>query len=181
MTSNTPDRVKVWDGFVRIAHWLLVAGFFVAYFTEDDLLPVHVWAGYLVGLIVLLRVVWGFVGPDYARFSTFAYGPVKAVRYLFGLMRRHGERYLGHSPAGGAMVILLLICLAATVWSGLTVYAYDKGAGPLAALFPRAAPRSISGKRSTSSLRISRWSSWACTSPASRSRAMPMARISCER
>lgn len=137
MASNTPDRIKVWDGFVRIAHWLLVAGFFVAYFTEDDVLTVHTWAGYLVGSIVVLRVGWGFVGPEYARFSSFAYGPVKAIRYLFGLFRRHGERYLGHSPAGGAMVILLLISIAATVWSGLTVYAYDRGAGPLAGFFPR--------------------------------------------
>jgi len=135
MANETSDQVRVWDGFVRLAHWLLVAGFLIAYFTEDDALTVHVWAGYLVGLIVLLRVAWGFVGPEYARFSSFAYGPGKAVRYLFGLLRRHGERYLGHSPAGGAMVILLLICLAATVWSGLTVYAYDRGAGPLAGLF----------------------------------------------
>ena len=135
MDNERPDRVKVWDGFVRVAHWLLVLGFFVAYFTEDDLLTAHVWAGYLVGAIVLLRVVWGFVGSEYARFSSFACGPGKAVGYLVGLLRRRAARYLGHSPAGGAMVILLLICLAATVWSGLTVYAYDQGAGPLARLF----------------------------------------------
>jgi cytochrome b len=135
MANETPSQLRVWDAFVRVAHWLLVAGFFVAYFTEDDLLTVHVWAGYLVGVIVLLRIAWGFVGPEHARFSSFAYGPGKAVRYLVGLLRRHAARYLGHSPAGGAMVILLLICLAATVWSGLTVYAYDRGAGPLAGLF----------------------------------------------
>ncbi len=135
MAYEEPDRVKVWDQFVRVAHWLLVAGFFVAYFTEDDLLTVHVWAGYLVGTVVVLRVVWGFVGPEYARFSSFAYGPGKAARYLVDLVRSRAARYLGHSPAGGAMVILLLICIAATVWSGLTVYAYDQGAGPLARLF----------------------------------------------
>ena len=132
MADDTTKQVKVWDAFVRIMHWALVAGFFVAYFTEDDLLTAHVWAGYLVGAIVVLRVVWGFIGPEYARFSNFIYSPAKVIGYLGGLFRRSAARYLGHSPAGGAMVILLLISLAGTVWSGLTVYAYDRGAGPLA-------------------------------------------------
>lgn len=126
--------VKVWDAFVRVGHWALVAGFFVAYFTEDDLLSLHVWAGYLVGVIVVLRVAWGLIGPKYARFSNFLYAPRRVFGYLSGLIRRSAARYLGHSPAGGAMVVLLLISLAVTVWSGLTVYAYDRGAGPLASV-----------------------------------------------
>jgi cytochrome b len=132
MTADTTKQVRVWDVFVRVAHWAIVAGFFVAYFTEDELLPIHVWAGYIVGAIVILRVIWGFAGPEYARFSNFVYSPAKVFGYLAGLFRRSVARYLGHSPAGGAMVILLLISLGATVWSGLTVYAYDEGAGPLA-------------------------------------------------
>jgi cytochrome b len=132
MAAHFEKQVRVWDIFVRAAHWALVVAFFVAYFTEDELLPVHVWAGYVVGAIVILRVAWGFIGPEYARFSSFIYSPAKAVRYFGGLFSRSSVRYLGHSPAGGAMVVLLLISLAGTVWSGLTVYAYDQGAGPLA-------------------------------------------------
>jgi cytochrome b len=124
-------NVPVWDAFIRVAHWLLVLSFFVAYLMEDEL-AVHVWAGYVVGTIVVLRVVWGFIGPEYARFSNFLYSPAKIFGYLGGLFRRSTARYLGHSPAGGAMVLLLLVSLGATVWSGLTVYAYDQGAGPLA-------------------------------------------------
>lgn len=139
VAAEAARSVRVWDVFVRAAHWLLVLGFFVAYFTEDEL-AFHVWAGYLVGTIVVLRVIWGFIGPEYARFSSFLYSPAKVFGYLGGLFRRSAARYLGHSPAGGAMVLLLLISLAATVCSGLTVYAYDQGAGPLAGVLVGGAP-----------------------------------------
>jgi cytochrome b len=112
----------------------MALGFFVAYFTEDDLLSLHVWAGYVVGVVVALRIAWGLVGPKHARFSDFLYRPAEVAAYLHNLALRRGRRYLGHSPAGGAMVIVLLIGLLATVGSGLVPYALEDQAGPLAGL-----------------------------------------------
>ena len=106
MRSPHQKLVYVWDLFVRLFHWTLVVGFTVAYFTEDPLI-VHVWAGYVVGALIVARVVWGLIGPRYARFSDFVYGPVATLRYVRDLILLRSPRYLGHSPGGGAMVVLL--------------------------------------------------------------------------
>jgi cytochrome b len=137
MAVRDQDRVCVWDPMVRIFHWTLLVAFTVAYFAEEDTLNVHVWAGYTVGALILVRVLWGFIGSPHARFADFLYAPATTLRYVRDLVLMRAPRYLGHSPGGGAMVIVLLLFLAATVITGLIVYGGEQQAGPLAGMFTR--------------------------------------------
>ena len=132
---SEPNEVHVWDPFVRVFHWTIAIGFFVAYFTEDEAMTVHVWAGYAIAVLVLLRIVWGFAGPRHARFSDFTYEPRRVIQYLRDLLLARAPRYIGHSPAGGAMVFALLFFLAVTVTTGMILYAEQEGAGPLAPFY----------------------------------------------
>jgi len=125
--------VTVWDPLVRLFHWSLVSAFFIAYFTEDDLLDLHVYAGYFIAGLLTFRLIWGFVGSRHARFSDFVKRPGEVWRYLKSIVTRHPKRYLGHNPAGGAMVIALLVSLLLTTVSGIAIYGAGESAGPLAA------------------------------------------------
>lgn len=143
--------VKVWDPLVRIGHWVLVAAFFTAWFSGEESESLHAWAGYVVGGIVLLRVPWGFIGTAHARFADFVKGPGEVIAYLRSLASRSPRHYLGHNPAGGLMVVALLLSLSAAVWTGLELYAVEENAGPLAALeattLPTPVPAAIADEK----------------------------------
>ncbi len=130
MTTNT--EIKVWDPLVRIFHWSLVVAFTLAYLSEDEWQSLHVWSGYTVAGLVAFRLVWGFIGTEHARFSDFLFGPKTTVIYLKDLVAFRAKRYIGHSPAGAAMVFALLISLAATTLTGMQLYAVEEGRGPFA-------------------------------------------------
>ncbi len=124
-------EIKVWDLFVRVFHWTLVVGFCTAYLAEDEMLGLHVWSGYLVFGLVLLRIVWGMVGSAHARFGDFVYGPGEVVRYVKQVITFNAPRHVGHNPAGGAMIVLLLLNLILISLSGMLLYGAENQAGLL--------------------------------------------------
>jgi len=112
-------EIRVWDVFVRIFHWSLVATFAVAYVTGDEESRLHEWSGYAILALLGARIVWGFIGTRHARFRDFVFPPRVILSYALALASLRARRYLGHNPLGGVMVVTLLACLSLT---GITGY-----------------------------------------------------------
>lgn len=130
------QEIKVWDPLVRIFHWTLVAAFAIAFITEgeDSTLYLHSWAGYTVLGLVLFRLVWGLIGTRHARFTDFVRSPVEALTYGKDALLGRARRYIGHNPAGGLMIVLLLFSLLMTGVMGVALLGIEEQAGPMAGM-----------------------------------------------
>jgi cytochrome b len=108
--NASQDKVLVWDLPVRVGHWLMAGCFVLAWLTgeSEEGRLVHVFAGGAMVGIALFRVIWGLVGSRYALFVDFLRGPQEALSYLKNLLGPEPEHYLGHNPAGGYAIVLLL-------------------------------------------------------------------------
>ena len=125
-------EIRVWDPLVRISHWGLVLAFGIAYFSGDEENNLHIVAGYVVFGLIGFRILWGLIGTRFARFSNFVYSPGSVIKYIKDSIAGRPKHYIGHNPAGGVMIIALLLSLGGVTYSGLKVYAIEEGAGPLA-------------------------------------------------
>jgi cytochrome b len=117
MLSNQ-SPVKVWDLFVRLSHWFLLSVLVLTWYLRGQW---HEWLGYLAVAIVSLRVLWGFVGSPYARFSQFVQSPKSTWQYGKQVIVGQEPRHIGHNPLGAWMILALLFNVLAL---GLTGWLY---------------------------------------------------------
>jgi len=121
--------IKVWDPLIRVFHWSLLIFFVAALATGEGGGRVHVFLGLAIAAMLVVRIVWGFIGPRHARFTDFVRGPSEVRTYLKGLFGGRIRHYIGHNPAGGAMVVVMLIALSLTCITGIKAYAgHSRGA-----------------------------------------------------
>jgi cytochrome b len=118
------DQRLVWDLPLRVFHWLFAASILASWATAEagfEWMKVHMRLGYWMIGLLLFRIVWGFVGPRHARFSSFLKGPRTVWHYARGLGAKAGEAVVsvGHNPLGGLMVILMLLLAAFQATTGL--------------------------------------------------------------
>lgn len=110
---------RVWDPLVRVLHWTLVGAVLGAWLTRHQTGPQHRWFGYVATAVLLVRLFWGWRGSRHARFAQFVRSPRATLTYLRALLARRAPRHLGHNPAGGWMILLLLTGIASLAATGL--------------------------------------------------------------
>lgn len=118
--TQQASRIEVWDLPLRLFHWLLVLAIAVAFLSSEEDSPLNQWhvlAGWVAGVLIVFRLVWGLVGGEHSRFADFIH-PSRIGDHVAGLFRRRAESTLGHNPLGGVSVIVLLALIAVTVWTG---------------------------------------------------------------
>ena len=114
------QRVKVWDLPLRLFHWVLVASIAMAFLSSEEdsaLNDWHVLSGWVAAVLIVFRLLWGFIGGEHSRFSDFI-RPSRIGHHISGLARGKKEPTLGHNPLGGVAVVLLLALTAVTIWTG---------------------------------------------------------------
>jgi len=116
-------KILVWDLPTRAFHWLLAVSFTGASLTAESerLRDVHVSFGYMMLGLIAFRILWGVLGTRYARFASFAFGPRRVFAYLGSILCGRPEHHVGHNPAAGWVIyVLLSLGAAAGISGGLT-------------------------------------------------------------
>lgn len=130
--TGAQREIAVWDLPTRLFHWfavLLVAGAYVT--ARLNWVSWHSRIGYVLLGLLLFRLLWGLCGSETARFSKFLSWPSTAFRHLMRALRRDADAEVGHNPAGGWMVMLLLALMLGQTLTGLYVGNDISDEGPL--------------------------------------------------
>jgi len=135
-------QIMVWDPLLRSFHWLLVAAFGLAWWSEGNDIRIHLLAGSVIPGLLLFRIIWGIYGEKHALFSSFR-PTLSAIReHFIDLMHFKAAPYIGHTPIGSLMIYLLLGFLFALGISGMLLAALQMGLGPFAGWAAQASTQS---------------------------------------
>ena len=119
------SKILVWDLPARVFHVLFGAGlitaFVIAQFAGEHsrLFPYHMVLGIVLGIMLVLRVVWGFVGTKYSRFESLLFGPKTLLQYLKSALTSRGQHYTAHNPGSSYAILAMLILTGVVVATGL--------------------------------------------------------------
>jgi len=115
-------QILVWDIPVRLFHWLLVLCLFGQWFTAEvleDAMDIHFYIGYFTLWLIIFRLIWGFVGTKYAKFSSFIAGPKAIFAYSKSVLTKQHTFSIGHNSLGGLILPAVIILVGLQAISGL--------------------------------------------------------------
>lgn len=119
------ENSKAYDLPIRIFHWtfvlLFVMSFSIAKLIDDDsaLYAYHMLSGILMVFIVILRILWGFIGSKTSKFTSFQLRPLELISYVKSVVSTRSKRYLGHNPASSYAAIFMMVFALGIGFSGL--------------------------------------------------------------
>lgn len=123
-------RTYVWGIPTRLFHWMLVVSLVGAYIAEDDFLTLHVSFGYAAGLLIIMRLCWGLIGPQYSHFRDFPIRIHSIVGFLKGL-GKSDKVYTGHNPLASLVMLGIMLMVVFVVFTGLLTLNQEGGQGLL--------------------------------------------------
>jgi cytochrome b len=136
MDATETPKVRAWDPLVKLTHWGIALAVLVnGVFTEEGS-GWHVWVGTGMAALLLVRLLWGFIGPREARFSAFPPSPARAVAHVGDIAAGRTEPHASHNGLGALMAYALWATLAVVAvtgfaMSGVPGTAYGKVEAPM--------------------------------------------------
>ena len=112
-------KIRVWDLPTRLFHWALVLcvlGLVITGNVGGDAMVWHFRFGYTVLSLLIFRVLWGFAGGLWSRWSALRSSPFSVWS---SLRQPSGVAQPGHSALGSLSVVALLTFLLMQVGTGL--------------------------------------------------------------
>ena len=123
-------KVYIWSSFTRLFHILLVLLVLFAFLLAENesLLSYHAAVGLTIGVLLIYRIIWGFIGVKYSSFRDFNFNLLDLKDYMLNIFGNKKE-YIGHNPASSWAIVFIIILALGSVLTGMIVYGAQEGMG----------------------------------------------------
>jgi cytochrome b len=120
-TDVQEESARGWDPLVRLTHWGVALAVVLNGLITEDGSDIHVWIGYAAIAFVSLRLLWGFVGPSEARFSSFPPSLSAAVDHVYDILAGKKTLHRSHNPLGTLAIYAMWACLVVVTATGVAM------------------------------------------------------------
>ncbi len=123
------NKSYIWSLPTRVFHILFAILITLAFLTDDDnLLKYHAIIGYAALILLVFRIIWGFIGPKYSKFKDFPLG-IKNVKEFLSSLLSDSSKFIGHNPLASYVMIAILAFAFFSIITGSLTYGIQEGKG----------------------------------------------------